>query len=341
MQELSFTHLPDTRTWQNLESKALMLAVTVDSLDNMLRAGLKAIERDGDFISSSRGSSCEVRGAVFQLTNPLARLSRSAQRGQFFGALGEFSWYLAGSQDLDHIQYYIKKYSDFIGVGSGGYGPRLFGPAPNNRVETVIEILREKGTTRKAVIQVLTNDDLRGNPLDVPCTCTLQFLVRNNSVELITYMRSNDVMLGMPFDVFSFTMIQELVARSLGMKLGPYTHMVGSLHLYEEAVTDARRFLDEGVMLGMAMPAMPEADPRPGLELFRGAELALRQGEVPRLPQSAEPYWLNLVDTLAGLRAYKNSDSASMRDVRKRLHGTVYDLYLTDQHWKLEQTDAP
>jgi thymidylate synthase len=318
-----------------------MFAVKVNSLDGMLRAGLQAITGEGEIISSSRGPSREVRNAVLQLSNPLARVSRSAQRGQFFGALGEFSWYLGGLHDIAHVKYYIQKYEDFIGDGSGAYGPRLFGHGASSQIETIIQALREKGTTRKAVIQILTNEDLRGNPLDVPCTCTLQFMVRNNAVELTVYMRSNDVMLGMPFDVFSFTMIQEIVARALGKELGPYTHMVGSLHLYKKDVEAARTFLDEGVMIGMPMPPMPKGDPGAGILFFRSAEHALRNNKVHDFSPIADQYWLDLVDTLAGLRAYKNSDNASMREVRARLHGSVYDLYLTDQHWKLEQIDAP
>lgn len=37
-------------------------------------------------------------------------------------------------------------------------------------------------------------------------------------------MRSNDAYLGFPHDVFFFTMIQELVARSLGIRVGDYHH---------------------------------------------------------------------------------------------------------------------
>jgi thymidylate synthase len=47
-------------------------------------------------------------------------------------------------------------------------------------------------------------------------------------------MRSNDVWLGMPYDVFCFTGIQMLMAGTIGCQLGTYTHNVGSMHLYDK-----------------------------------------------------------------------------------------------------------
>lgn len=303
----------------------------VDSLDGMLRGGIEHILDRGERVSSTRGDSREVRGAVFQLTNPRARVSRSAQRGQFFGALGEFSWYLAGSADLDHVSYYIPPYRKFVGDGTGSYGPRLFGSP--SRIDRVIDILRRKPTSRQAVIQLFDNDDLKNNSLDVPCTCTLQFLLRNDAVEMITHMRSNDVMLGMPFDVFSFTMIQELVARSLDKELGTYTHMVGSLHLYTKNELDARNYLAEGIMAGMAMPHMPSGDPQPHVNAFLATEEAYRLGSAT--PNLDNGYWRDLAANLAAYRASKNGDTTEVRSIRDRLAGTVYDIYLNDLHWKM------
>ena len=40
------------------------------------------------------------------------------------------------------------------------------------------------------------------------------------SCTLVVHMRSNDVFMGFPHDVFAFTMIQEILANDLGVKLG-------------------------------------------------------------------------------------------------------------------------
>jgi thymidylate synthase len=316
-----------------------LLAVSVNSLDGMLRAGLEAILHDGETVSSRRGESREVRSVSLELTNARARISRSSQRGHLFAALGEFIWYLSGEADLAPIEHYIPQYADFIGNGSGAYGPRLFGAGDASRIRNIIELLGRPGKegTRQAVIQIFDNDDLDGDSRDVPCTCTLQFFVRNDAVELIAYMRSNDVIRGLPFDVFTFTLIQEVVARALGKEVGPYTHMVGSLHLYKDDNGSAHKYLGEGVMAGMAMPAMPDGDPWPALELLQEVERSYRLLEPLPDVLATDPYWLELFATLDGYRAFKDGDSETMQEVRDRLRGSVYELYLTDQHWRLER----
>jgi thymidylate synthase len=100
-------------------------------------------------------------------------------------------------------------------------------------VADLISLLQKRPASRRAALQIYDARDLAQEHKDVPCTCTLQFFVRDGRLEMATYMRSNDAYLGLPHDVFAFTMLQELVARSLGVEVGVYRHMVGSLHLYE------------------------------------------------------------------------------------------------------------
>lgn len=87
--------------------------------------------------------------------------------------------------------------------------------------------------SRRAVIPIYSPPDIGTDSNDIPCTTTLQFLIRSGCLNMITTMRSNDIYLGLPYDVFNFTMLQELVACRLGVKLGTYHHFVGSMHYYD------------------------------------------------------------------------------------------------------------
>ena len=159
---------------------------------------------------------------------------------------------MSGSDRLDFIEYYIRDYRKFLGLppdaekASGAYGPRLFGA--DGQIPKVIQLLKDKKTdTRQAVVQIFRAEDLAPPNTDVPCTCTLQFLPRRGSLHLFTSMRSNDAYLGLPHDVFAFTLIQELVARSVSLEVGQYFHAVGSLHLYEKDEGRAKQYLEEGL----------------------------------------------------------------------------------------------
>ena len=60
---------------------------------------------------------------------------------------------------------------------------------------------------------------------------------------MMTTMRSNDIYLGFPYDVFVFTMIQRYVAGAIDMEVGPYHHHVGSMHLYDTNSEAARGYV--------------------------------------------------------------------------------------------------
>lgn len=51
---------------------------------------------------------------------------------------------------------------------------------------------------------------------------------------MIATMRSNDIILGMCYDIPAFTFLQEVMAYWLGLEVGHYIHQPGSLHYYNE-----------------------------------------------------------------------------------------------------------
>ena len=156
-------------------------------------------------------------------------------------AVAEAIWILSGSDD-PWIYEYNKKlllYAD-DGVLRGAYGPRLrrWG-GELDQLATIVETLRMDPDSRRAVIQLYDPArDGSGNK-DVPCTLGFRFHLRGGRLNMSTTMRSQDVWLGLPYDVFTFTVIQELVAGWLGAELGDYHHHVDSLHLYESDIEKA------------------------------------------------------------------------------------------------------
>jgi thymidylate synthase len=60
----------------------------------------------------------------------------------------------------------------------------------------------------------------------------MQFIVRDRALHLLVNMRSSDAWLGIPYDIFTFTMIQNYVASVLDVDLGQFHMFLGSSHLY-------------------------------------------------------------------------------------------------------------
>lgn len=303
-----------------------------DSLDDLLRAAIKGVLERGEYVAPTKGLNLELRGVTLQLTNPRARLSRSESRGKVFSALGELLWYLSGSNATDQITHYISQYSQYDegGIVFGGYGPRLRGRS--DQLATVVGLLRDRPTTRRAVIQIFEGADLLEPHKDVPCTCTLQFLNREAGLDLIVYMRSNDVFIGLPHDVFCFSMIQELVARSIGVDVGQYIHVAGSLHLYDDDAEDARRFLNEGYFGTKEMPPMPDLDPMAAVAEILALEAELRSGSDPlSVALPTNPYWADLARLLVAFELDRGGQRDEIPSVMEQMSTDVYDVHLADR----------
>ena len=99
-----------------------------ETLDDILRWVLEQILQEGQDIYPTKGPAKELSGVLLELTNPLARISRTETKGKPFSCLGELCWYLAKTKDLSFIKYYIPAYSTYAEGEEifGGYGPRLF-----------------------------------------------------------------------------------------------------------------------------------------------------------------------------------------------------------------------
>jgi thymidylate synthase len=306
------------------------------TLDDLLNTVLRKLLREPFDIDTSRGLTSEITGVLLTLTNPRARLSTSERKGTPFSALGEFLWYLSKKNDLSFIGYYIPKYKKESLDGEtihGGYGPRLFNFRNKiDQVSNVINKLRSKPTSRKAVIQIFDAEDINSDHPEIPCTCTLQFIIRGGQLNMYVSMRSNDAFLGLPHDVFAFTMLQEVIAQSLDVKLGWYKHSVCSLHLYKRHCDKARIYLREGHQptLGNAMPPMPKGNPWRDIAVVLTIEENLRDNQNidDKVYTELPPYWINLVQLLRIERAFKNNNTREVEAIAQTMLQSVYYPYI-------------
>ena len=271
-------------------------------LDEILRKLYGRLSKSTDTFEASKGKGHDLLGQKVVLKDPRARISATATRGRLISALAEFCWYMNGSADLDFIRFYLKDYPPKDAKGSlrEAYGPRLKGTGEFgyniDQVHRVITRLKEKPDTRRAVILLLESSDLEPGQKEAPCTIGLQFIRRRERLHLVAMMRSNDAYLGFTHDVYCFTMIQELVARSLGIKVGEYHHFATSLHLYENDQDAVAAYLNEGFQNPVfAMPKMPSGCQMDNLNAFLDVESAIRLGKIKKAGQILLPqYWRDL-----------------------------------------------
>lgn len=213
-----------------------------ETFDRLYDATLWNVQSEFEYKNSPRGQSeYEVLGYSARLQNPRSRFSLSIERRQnIVFNFAEALWYLSGRNDLAFIQYYapsMERFSpDGISLPGTGYGKRLKHYAPNDldQIERAIDVLKnDDADSKRVVLQIFSaSEDIYKQNIDVSCTLGLQLMLRENKLNMVSFMRANDAYIGLLNDIFSFTFIQEYIASRIACGLGHYTHQVGSVHIY-------------------------------------------------------------------------------------------------------------
>lgn len=204
-----------------------------EKLSSMFEQGFSASSRDGDVAG-------EVLNAITVIDDPTRCFCTSEVRNMPARyAIGELAWYLTADNSLSGIQLYTSNWDRMSDDGetvNSNYGYCIKKKFGFDQWESTVKLLKSDMSSRQAVIHIKEPRHYCNKTKDVNCTVCLQFLVRDGKLYMTTYMRSNDLWYGFPYDVFQFTFMQVMMAMELGLELGTYTHIAGSLHLYKRNV---------------------------------------------------------------------------------------------------------
>lgn len=211
------------------------------SMDQAYPILVSRVVKDGERLSPRGMVSIEMRPASFTITDPTRAVYTGEKRKMSYRFLAvETLSYLAGLGDektaklLVAVNKNLDPYLNKLTMKfDGAYGPRLRQSLP-----AVVALLDRDRDSRQAVAAIWSP----GIPesIDVPCTVSLHFYVAHDKLEMTAYMRSNDLMWGTPYDVAAFCILQQAVAKSLGLQVGAYHHVADSLHVYQERVPDVK-----------------------------------------------------------------------------------------------------
>lgn len=210
-------------------------ATTATEAFDIVWADLFRQYRNG-FIQPSRAGDVvgERLNATIVIEDPTRGIVQSKIRNMPMRyAVGELAWYLSGSNRLKDIKQFSPFWENISDDGetlNSAYGHRIHEKFGFDQWEFVKGKLAANSLDRQAYVHIKDADPTPTK--DTCCTVGFQFQIRDELLYMTTYMRSNDIWKGFPYDVFAFTFFQMKMAMELGVGLGCYTHHVGSLHLY-------------------------------------------------------------------------------------------------------------
>jgi len=218
-----------------------MFFIKDDNMNGIYYKLAKQVLNQGMSVNGTR----ELQNVSFELTNPLKNITQNRSQAKYgvslYYALGELVWYFTSSNSMKFISKFGKmweKLSDDGKTNNSAYGYRLQTQFGFNQIKTIERLLKKDKYSRRAVLNINTPNKNVYETNDEPCTIALQFLIRDNRLNLTTIMRSNDLWFGTPYDVLFFTSLQRIIANDLKIEMGSYYHFATSMHIYERNVKD-------------------------------------------------------------------------------------------------------
>lgn len=204
--------------------------------------------------------------SVVSMENPIIYNKKRELGYKFMAA--EAAWILQGRNDVASIAPFSKEISKFSDDGQTFFG--AYGPPLMEQMRYAVDAILFDMDTRQSVITIWRQNPPKSK--DVPCTVALQWLARNGVLHCVASMRSSDLWLGHPYDIFNFSaiscaMIIELNRsyKSAGipaLKLGNLHLTAGSKHIYERNIEKVGEIIEaykdgEHDMLRNTIPLRP------------------------------------------------------------------------------------
>lgn len=215
----------------------------INLVNDVWKQKIETINIDPMYVANPRGM--EVKEIITgQYTLPMpAFLDLVDRKINVPFMFSEAAWIISGSNLLSVVSEYMKgyaRYSDDNIFMRGAYGPKVI-----DQFGYVVDCLENDRDSRQAVMNIWR--ERPGISKDIPCTTNMQFLIRDNELHMVTTMRSQDIVMGFTYDVFTFSMVAFavkllLAERNIDVKLGQLTVTAGSMHLYNNHYDEVQKW---------------------------------------------------------------------------------------------------
>ena len=194
-------------------------------------------------------------GPVMEYREPVTTVYRLPRNRVLFNAVRnanpffhvmEALWMLAGRNDVEWISQFnsnIAQYSDDGKIFHGAYGYRWRRAFQYDQIDAVIHELQKDPESRRAVIAMWNSDWDIEHSKDLPCNTHIYFKVRDFALNMTVCNRSNDMIWGCyGANYVHFTFLMEYIAAHLDLRMGTYTHVSDSFHIYKDNPSFKKQF---------------------------------------------------------------------------------------------------
>ena len=103
------------------------------------------------------------------------------------------------------------------------------------QVDKLLDMLRSDPQNRRMIVSLWNIEDLPDMALQ-PCAFQTLWDVTDGRLNCMLIQRSGDMGLGVPFNMTQYAVLIHLIAQSVGLQPGLFTHVINNAHIYENHV---------------------------------------------------------------------------------------------------------
>lgn len=119
------------------------------------------------------------------------------------------------------------------------------------QLDHLLDMLRHDPQNRRMIVTLWNIEDLPDMALQ-PCAFQTLWDVSDGRLNCMLVQRSGDMGLGVPFNMTQYAVLIHLIAQTVGLKPGLFTHVINNAHIYENHVEAMKTQL---ARRGQAFPA--------------------------------------------------------------------------------------
>jgi len=163
----------------------------------------------------------------------------------------ELLWFVSGSSNIKVLQDNKIRYWDDFADKDLNLGP-VYGvqwrhwknPAGGeiDQLQWAIDEIKNNPNSKAIIVSAWNPADLDEMRLP-PCHTMFQFDVTKGKLRMQLYQRSSDVFLGLPFNIFQYALLLEMVAKITGLEAREFVVSIGNAHLYGNQLEQAKEEL--------------------------------------------------------------------------------------------------
>ena len=143
----------------------------------------------------------------------------------------------------------LKESSDSISHEGGGttyFGAKVL-VEEHDQIAKIIHTLKTNPTDRRMVLTAFNVGEMDQMALP-PCHTFAQFYVsRGKYLSCQVYIRSNDLFLGLPFNIASYALLVHMIVQVTGLEVGELIITIGDAHIYSNHIDQVKQQLSNSI----------------------------------------------------------------------------------------------